>query len=119
MDHGNGLPRRTWRGLPGDPGTLLLVAEGNGETVLVKTVSDPWEVKDGATERLVDDAKLSAQVLAELVAYDLTDAELGAFVRLQYAPVVDSLRGRWTWTRRVSSGKPVELSPWNDSQGLL
>jgi hypothetical protein len=109
---------RQWITLQGDDGTLLLVGEDSSRSVMVRVKAEPWEITDGAPERLCDDAKLTAQIFVELLAYELTDEELGAFVRLQYEPVVDALRGRWTWTKRVTNAAPRETTPWNDSSGL-
>ncbi len=93
----------TWeRQTPQEPGGATWLALSG--RVLVRTSRHEFE--PGAPKELASDAGLFRRVVLELlVAHDLTDEEIGGFVRAALAPLAGRAVGRWKWTRRCIANR--------------
>lgn len=98
-----------WTPLPGQTAPHLFLDRDPKGGVLVRVGRFDFEPE--APRMLVSDAALFRSVLLELIAHDVNDEDLGAFVRLTLEPLREAAVGKWRWTKRVSSVVTESAAP--------
>lgn len=91
----------TWTALS-DPAWLMRLGE---PSIMVRV----GESCVGADCALADDPEALRKTLVEVLAHDVSDADLGALVRTILEPVrLAGIGAPWAWSRRVQFVRPRE-----------